>query len=95
MSASHATHPAHPTTYERMAAALADEFGIEREAIAPDATFEELGVDSLMLLEMFLTIQEHLRDAPEGIGLDSTLAEAAERLDAAVAAAAATAATRA
>ncbi|MET7568980.1 acyl carrier protein [Streptomyces sp. NPDC005492] len=75
-------------TYEQLADILAEELGQLREELDPALTFDDLGFDSLALLELGVVVQERLGFLIEGIGLRSTLAEAAALLDAASATAA-------
>ncbi|MFP5309907.1 MAG: acyl carrier protein [Actinomycetes bacterium] len=37
---------------------LVDTFGVEADQVAPDATFEELGLDSLDVVELTLVLEE-------------------------------------
>ncbi|AZM75035.1 phosphopantetheine-binding protein [Streptomyces sp. G3] len=45
------------TTYDRLVDLLVDGFAVDRAAIRPDVTFEELEMDSLFLVELLLVIQ--------------------------------------
>lgn len=46
------------TTYDRVAALLAERLGVPAEDISPEATFEELDLDSLDLVEFALGAEE-------------------------------------
>ncbi|MFC3998991.1 acyl carrier protein [Nocardiopsis sediminis] len=48
------------TTYDRLVDLLVTRFQVDREAISPDATFEELELDSLFLVELLLVVQSEL-----------------------------------
>lgn len=48
------------TMYERMADILVTKFGVDRDEIRPDVTFEDLEMDSLFLVEFVLTLQSEL-----------------------------------
>jgi acyl carrier protein len=43
------------TTFETV---LVDEFGVPADEVAPDATFEALGLDSLDVVELTLVVEE-------------------------------------
>lgn len=44
-------------TYDRLVALLVGRFEVDRDVIRPDITFEQLGVDSLFLVEIVLAVQ--------------------------------------
>ncbi len=46
--------------YERVAALLVDRFGVPESDVRPEATFEELDLDSLDLVEFALAAEEEL-----------------------------------
>jgi acyl carrier protein len=46
--------------YDRVTTLLIDKFGVPAEDIAPDATFDELDLDSLDLVEFALAAEEDL-----------------------------------
>lgn len=46
--------------YDRIVELLTTRFGVSPEDVRPDATFEELDVDSLSLVEFTLTVQSEL-----------------------------------
>lgn len=79
------------TTYDAVAAVLADQFKVDRERIAPDAALESLGLDSLALMEFVFAVEDRFdvripqdRLDPRQAGI--TLATIAALLDEAVAA---------
>ncbi|MEU5208923.1 acyl carrier protein [Streptomyces sp. NPDC020742] len=65
--------------YAALCAALTETFGVEQHDLRPDATFEELDVDSLALLEFALVMGERLGVSSKDAELrpTMTLAEAA------------------
>jgi acyl carrier protein len=44
--------------YATFRSVLVDEFGVPAEDVAPDATFEALGLDSLDVVELTLVLEE-------------------------------------
>jgi acyl carrier protein len=46
--------------YDRVAELLADKFGVPSDDIKPEATFEDLDLDSLDLVEFALAAEEEL-----------------------------------
>jgi acyl carrier protein len=46
------------TVYTRLAALLADGFGVPEKDIAPEATFADLELDSISLVELALRVEE-------------------------------------
>ncbi|HEX6471598.1 MAG TPA: phosphopantetheine-binding protein [Streptosporangiaceae bacterium] len=46
------------TVYERLSDLLVTKFGVSATEIEPDATFEELELDSLALVEVAMAVQE-------------------------------------
>ncbi|WP_310722881.1 acyl carrier protein [Streptomyces sp. N2A] len=84
MSDSCPTHtpPAPSPSYTVICAALSETFGIDTAELRPDATFEELDVDSLALLEFALVMGERLGVTGETeLRPGMTLAEAAALVD--------------
>jgi len=47
-----------PTTAETLETILVDKFDVKREAIRPEATLTELGLDSLDLIEVLFEVEE-------------------------------------
>ncbi|MCC3766192.1 phosphopantetheine-binding protein [Streptomyces sp. UNOC14_S4] len=64
---------------------LSEHFGIEKSELRPEATFEELEMDSLALVELAVIVEDklgvRLPDNIDGLGLSATLAEAVEFLE--------------
>jgi acyl carrier protein len=48
------------TLYDRVQTLLTDKFGVPADDIRPDASFEELDLDSLDLLEFAMAAEEEL-----------------------------------
>lgn len=46
--------------YDRVAGLLVDKFGVPAEDVSPEATFEEMDLDSLDLVEFALAAEEEL-----------------------------------
>lgn len=62
--------------YDRVAELLADKFGVPAEDIKPEATFEDLDLDSLDLVEFALAAEEEL-----GVRISDDEAAALETLE--------------
>ncbi|MEU9497313.1 acyl carrier protein [Streptomyces sp. NPDC048196] len=76
------TPPASSPSYAVICAALNETFGIDTAELRPDATFEELDVDSLALLEFALVMGERLGVTGETeLRPGMTLAEATALVD--------------
>ena len=56
--------------YEKVKTLLVDKFGVEESEVAPEATFEDLDLDSLDLVEFALAAEEEL-----GVGISDEEAE--------------------
>jgi acyl carrier protein len=71
--------------YDLIAERLVSYFGVPAELVRPEATMEDLEVDSLMLAEIAVIIEdEHgfrVEDAVVDATVTMTLGEVAERLD--------------
>jgi len=65
------------TTYEKMADVLVEKFGVDRDELRPDVTFEDLEMDSLFLVEFVLTLQSEL-----GLKIDEDAASPRDTLGA-------------
>jgi acyl carrier protein len=65
--------------YDRVKDMLVDKFGVPQEDVRPDATFEELDLDSLDLVEFALAAEEEL-----GVRISDEEAEDLETLEDAV-----------
>ncbi|MDN3297062.1 phosphopantetheine-binding protein [Streptomyces ficellus] len=48
------------STYDRLVTILVERFGVTAEEATPEATFEQLDLDSLALVEFTLTVQSDL-----------------------------------
>ena len=62
--------------YDRVKELLVDKFGVPAEEIRPDATFEQLDLDSLDLVEFALAAEEEL-----GVRITDEEAEDLETLE--------------
>lgn len=67
------------TVYDRVSTILVDNFGVDAEAVSPEATFEDLDLDSLDLVEFALAAEEEL-----GVRIEDEEAEGLDTLGAAV-----------
>lgn len=69
------------SVYQMMATTLSEHFGVPEEHVHPDATFEELDIDSLARVEMLAVVEDRLNvtldQEPRGI----TLGEAAAHIE--------------
>lgn len=65
--------------YDKIASLLADKFGVAEADLSPQATFENLDLDSLDLVEFAMTIQDEL-----GVELSDDEAADLDTLDDAV-----------
>jgi acyl carrier protein len=65
--------------YDRVKELLVDKFGVPTEDVKPDATFDQLDLDSLDLVEFALAAEEEL-----GVRITDEEAEDLETLDDAV-----------
>ncbi|MGW0561922.1 acyl carrier protein [Streptomyces sp. NPDC003016] len=67
--------------YSVITTTLVDTLGIPADLVRPDATFAELDLDSLALVELALIVEEQTgARLTDELGADSTLATAAEHL---------------
>ena len=46
------------STFEKIAAAVADSKGLDLSAIKPESTFQDLGVDSLDVAELVMSLED-------------------------------------
>ncbi|PSO48005.1 MAG: acyl carrier protein [Actinobacteria bacterium QS_8_72_14] len=67
------------SVYDRVTSILVDNFGVDSAAVSPEATFEDLDLDSLDLVEFALAAEEEL-----GVRIEDEEAEGLETLGAAV-----------
>lgn len=44
--------------FDKIAALLAEQFGVEQDTITLDTTFEDLGADSLDIVELSMAVEE-------------------------------------
>lgn len=65
------------TAYDLMTRLLTDHFGVPGEQITPDATFEELDIDSLAKVELVTLLEDHLKRPLEQAPAGDTLGETA------------------
>ncbi|MGW1074823.1 phosphopantetheine-binding protein [Streptomyces sp. NPDC002537] len=68
-----------------LARLLSEHFGFEESELRPEATFEELDMDSLALVEVAVIVEDsfgvRLPDDAGKLGLSTTLAEAVEFME--------------
>ena len=70
------------TPYAFMAAVLTEKYDVDREAISPEATLTELGLDSLTIVELLFDVEDEFGiEVPEERATFQTLAEAAALVD--------------
>ncbi|MGK5631866.1 acyl carrier protein [Streptomyces sp. URMC 123] len=76
--------------YDKLAELLVTRFAVDPDLIGPDATFAELEMDSLFLVELLLVIQSEfgVEIGEDATAPGDTLAHAAELIEHQVAAAA-------
>lgn len=73
-----------PETYDTLRSVLTSSFRVPEDVIHPQATLEQLGLDSLALTEVVLILHERfaVKISSEYTALDRTVAEVADHLDA-------------
>jgi len=65
-----------------MAEVLTEKYDVDREAISPEATLTELGLDSLTIVELLFDVEDEFGiEVPEDRVTFQTLAEAAALVD--------------
>ena len=70
------------TPYAFMAEVLSEKYDVPREAISPEATLTELGLDSLTIVELLFDVEDEFEiEVPEDRVTFQTLAEAAALVD--------------
>lgn len=70
------------TPYAFMAEVLSEKYDVAREAISPEATLTELGLDSLTIVELLFDVEDEFEiEVPEERATFQTLAEAAALVD--------------
>jgi acyl carrier protein len=67
--------------YEVLVDRLCKHLGVSPDQIRPEATFNDLGLDSLAMVELAVVIREVHGVRPLDIGAQATLAETAAELD--------------
>ncbi|MEV4443649.1 acyl carrier protein [Streptomyces sp. NPDC049577] len=72
------TVPEQPTTYHLITEVLVHIFDLPEDELHPDATFHALGLDSLALAELAITVEEDTGCRLEDLTAEHTLAQAAE-----------------
>ncbi len=70
------------TTYERMQAILTNDYNMPAEKLAPDARLEDLGVDSLGVLELLFRIEDefHIKIPSDQVNL-ATIGDVVDYVD--------------
>ena len=64
--------------FEFLAQVLSEKYDVPREAISPEATLTELGLDSLTIVELLFDVEDEFGiEVPEERATFQTLAEAA------------------
>ena len=70
------------TPYEFLAETLSEKYDVARDAISPEATLTELGLDSLTVVELLFDVEDEFGiEVPEERATFQTLAEAAALVD--------------
>ncbi len=70
------------TPYAFLAQVLSEKYDVAQEAISPEATLEELGLDSLTVVEFLFDVEDEFGiEVPEERATFQTLAEAAALVD--------------
>ncbi len=68
--------------FEFLAQVLSEKYDVPREAISPEATLTELGLDSLTIVELLFDVEDEFGiEVPEERATFQTLAEAAALVD--------------
>ena len=66
------------TPYAFLAEVLVEKYEVDRDAISPEATLTELGLDSLTIVELLFDVEDEFEiEVPEERATFETLAEAA------------------
>lgn len=71
------------TMYEKLAEVLVTHFAVDQAQISPEATFQDLKMDSLFLVEFLLVIQSELdmKISDDAATLTDTIGSVAELLE--------------
>ncbi len=68
--------------YEFLAQVLSEKYDVSPDAISPEATLTELGLDSLTVVELLFDVEDEFEiEVPEERATFQTLAEAAALVD--------------
>lgn len=71
--------------YDLISARLTSYFGVPAALVRPEATMDDLEIDSLVLAEIAVIVEDEcgfrVEDAIDGATFDMTLGEIADRLD--------------
>jgi acyl carrier protein len=68
--------------YEFLAQVLSDKYDVSPDAISPEATLTELGLDSLTVVELLFDVEDEFEiEVPEERATFQTLAEAVALVD--------------
>ncbi len=68
--------------YEFLAQVLSEKYDVDPDAISPEATLTELGLDSLTIVELLFDVEDEFGiEVPEERATFQTLAEAAALVD--------------
>ncbi|QIY59277.1 acyl carrier protein [Streptomyces sp. RPA4-5] len=70
-----------PTSAELITSTLTETFDLDPAEVMPECTFEDLGLDSLALVEMGLMLQERTGISLDDVPLRTTLGELAALMD--------------
>jgi acyl carrier protein len=64
------------TTFERLKKIIVDQLGVEEKEVVPTAKFaDDLGADSLDLVELIMAIEEHFSTPEQKVEIPDTEAE--------------------
>jgi len=70
------------TPYAFLADVLSEKYDVDPDAISPEATLTELGLDSLTIVELLFDVEDEFGiEVPEDRATFETLAEAAALVD--------------
>ena len=70
------------TPYAFLAGVLSEKYDVDPDAISPEATLTELGLDSLTIVELLFDVEDEFGiEVPEERATFETLAEAAALVD--------------
>ncbi|GHG49937.1 acyl carrier protein [Streptomyces griseocarneus] len=67
--------------YDLMTRLLSEYFGVPEEQLTPDATFEQLDIDSLAQVEMVTLLEDRLKVTLDENPAGATLGETAARIE--------------